>query len=197
MIGPVSVVAVVPAAGASSRFGSMKLLADVGGMPLVGRTIASLLAARVDRVVLVVAPDHRLAAVPGVADRRVTFVVNPDPSRGMFSSIQVGFTEAEADVVLVLPADMPFVAAGVIDRVIDACLATGSVVVPVHAGRRGHPVGIPRRYRSGLLSVRETSDLKSSLLAVVGSPPMEIEVDEPGILQDVDVPGDLGIRGRP
>ena len=103
-------VAVVPAAGSSTRFGTMKLLADVGGAPLLERTLASLLDAGVARVVVVTRAGEAFEAVPSMADPRVTVSVNPDPARGMFSSIQTGLAVAGGDVVLVLPADMPFVA---------------------------------------------------------------------------------------
>ena len=102
-------VAVVPAAGRSERFGSMKLLADVGGEPLLNRTLRSLLGAGYAPVIVVVSPSAALEAVTMLRDSRVRVVVNPDPSRGMFSSIQTGLIEADGDVIAILPADMPVV----------------------------------------------------------------------------------------
>ena len=157
--------AVVPAAGFSTRFGTMKLLADVGGAPLLERTLASLLDGGVARVVVVAQPGSTFEAVPSMADPRVTAVVNPDPARGMFSSIQAGLAVAGGDVVLVLPADMPFVAPETVAAVIARATATESVVVPVRETRRGHPIAIPRRLCDALLALDPTTTLKDALAA--------------------------------
>lgn len=186
-----SPLAIVPAAGASVRFGSMKLLADVEGVPLIGRTLASLFDAGISRVVLVAAPGHGLDAVPAVRSGRVLLVENPDPSRGMLSSIQVGLAAAEGESVLVLPGDMPFVASDAIRTIAAAVVGAERPVVPVVDGRRGHPLGIPARFTAGLLAQPASASLKDALRAVSGAPPMEIPVADRGVLRDVDVPDDL------
>ena len=182
--------AVVPAAGQSARFGSRKLLADVGGVPLLERTLASLLQAGVGRVVVVVRAGDAFDAVPSLADARVTTIVNLDPARGMFSSIQTGLAIAGGDVTLVLPADMPFVPASAVAAVAARAAETGSVVVPVHDGRNGHPIGIPRALCDRLLTLAPTTNLKDAL-AGFGQPTVRLEVADAGVLRDVDVPGDL------
>jgi len=184
------VAAVVPAAGQSTRFGTMKLLADVGGAPLLERTLASLLDAGVARVVVVTRPGDAFDAVPAMADPRVTAVANPDPARGMFSSIQAGLAAAAGDVVLVLPADMPFVAPETVAAVIARGVATESVVVPVHQARRGHPIAIPGRLRGALLGLTPETTLKDAL-AASGASMVLLDVADAGVLRDVDVPGDL------
>jgi molybdenum cofactor cytidylyltransferase len=168
----------------------MKLLADVGGAPMLERTLASLLGAGVARVVVVTREGGTFAPVPAMADPRVAAVVNPDPARGMFSSIQVGLAAAGGDVVIVLPADMPFVAGGTVAAIVARALATGSVVIPVHDGRRGHPIAIPRALCDELLSRAPTTTLKDAL-AASGATPFPLDVPDAGILRDVDVPGDL------
>ena len=187
----IGVVAVVPAAGASTRFGTMKLLADVGGAPLLERTLASLLDAGVTRVVVVTRPGDTFAAVPSMSDPRVAEIVNPDPARGMFSSIQAGLAAAGGDIVLVLPADMPFVAPETVVAVIARAAAAGSLVVPVHAGRRGHPIAIPRPLGDALLALEPATTLKDGL-ASLGPSAIMLDVPDPGVLRDVDVTADLG-----
>jgi len=183
-------VAVVPAAGSSTRFGTMKLLADVEGAPLLDRTLSSLLDAGVARVVVVTRAGDAFEAVPSMADPRVAAIVNPDPTRGMFSSIQAGLAVAGGDVVLVLPADMPFVATETVTAVIGRAAATGSVVVPVHQTRRGHPIAIPRPLCDALLALEPTTTLKDAL-AACGQSTVQLDVPDVGVLRDVDVPGDL------
>jgi molybdenum cofactor cytidylyltransferase len=190
---PSIAVAVVPAAGASTRFGTMKLLADVGGVPLLERTLASLLDAGVARVVVVTRAGATFDAVPAITDARIVIVVNPDPARGMFSSIQAGLAAAGGDVALVLPADMPFVAAETVAAVVARAVATGSVVIPVHRARRGHPIAIPRACCDELLSREPTTTLKDAL-AASGASAVLLDVADAGVLRDVDVPGDLALR---
>src|SRR5687767_8903461 len=109
--------AIVPSAGTGQRFGGRKLLADADGMPLLERTIRSLFDGGVTDVVVLLAPDSEIVTsapqVAALADPRVRVVVNADPSRGMFSSIQTGLTALTrtADPILILPGDMPFVRA--------------------------------------------------------------------------------------
>ena len=184
-------VAVVPAAGESRRFGAWKLLADVGGVPLIERTIGSLLRAGVDRVVVVIRAGDAFDGAPSFRDPRVTTVVNPDPARGMFSSIQQGLAVANgADVVLVLPADMPFVAAHTVRAVLARASATAAQVVPMHDGRRGHPIAIPGSLCRQLVALAPTTTLKDAL-AAIGESRVLLDVSDPGILRDVDVPADL------
>ena len=185
-----TVTAVVPAAGASTRFGSPKLVADVDGVPLLQRTLASLLDAGLARVVVVTRDGATFDGVAALADSRVATVVNPDPGRGMFSSIQAGLAAAGGDVVLVLPADMPFVAAATIETVAAQAIASGAVVVPVHDGRRGHPLAIPRASCERLGALAPDTTLKDAL-ASTGVSRTELDVDDPGVVNDVDVPGDL------
>jgi molybdenum cofactor cytidylyltransferase len=188
VMSPARIVAVVPAAGLSTRFGAMKLLADVDGAPLIARTLASLLDAGIARVVVVVRQGDAFEGL--LADPRVATVVNPDPARGMFSSIQTGLAVVGGDVVLVLPADMPFVAAETATAVAARAVATTSLVVPVHHGRRGHPIAIPRPVCDALLPLEPTTTLKDGL-ARVRAPVTLLEVTDAGVLRDVDVPADL------
>jgi molybdenum cofactor cytidylyltransferase len=190
-----SVVAIVPAAGAATRFGGDKLTVDVDGRPLLDRTLAALLDGGVNRLVLVGAATGAFGAVPAATDRRVRTVINPDPSRGMFSSIQCGLAEADADGwIVVLPADMPFVKPETVARLLDTASATGptpiSACVPAFAGRRGHPIVLSGRLRGPLLAQPASTNLKAAL-ASLKVQLHEVRVDDGGVLRDVDVRADL------
>ena len=187
--------AIVPAAGRSERFGGMKLLADVDGDPLLNRTLRSLLDAGLDRVVVVMAPGVSLPAVALLEDPRVTTVTNPDPARGMFSSIQAGWAELTGDPVVVLPADMPFVRSGTVADVLGACRQREVAIVAAHEGRRGHPLALPGRLRDAMLSADSRGTLKDALAAMAVVPAI-VEVDDPGVVRDVDTKEDLeSVRG--
>jgi molybdenum cofactor cytidylyltransferase len=182
--------AIVPAAGKAERFGGGKLLAGVRGEPLLNHTIRCLLDAGVERVVVVCAPGAGFAGVPLLSDPRVLTTVNPDPSRGMLSSIQSGLVAATGDPIVILPGDMPFVSSETVSTVCEACRRTGKIIVPTHQGRRGHPIALPGRLRADLRAAPPAGDLSSILKSGVADR-LEIDVADPGILRDVDVPGDL------
>lgn len=174
---PRHVVAVVPASGRSSRFGSDKRQALIDGVPMLQRVVSALKDAGASRVIVV---DN-----------------NPQPERGMFSSIQIGLAEAVASdalVILVHPADMPFVRADTIRAVIDECARTGRAVCPRHGDQRGHPLAFPRALAERLLTVDAATPLNEAF-AAIGLVRHELDVNDPGILKDVDTPTDLHPQG--
>jgi molybdenum cofactor cytidylyltransferase len=183
-------IAIVPAAGRADRFGGGKLLADVGGVPLLDRTVRCLLDAGVDQIVVVLPPTGRFDTVRLLTDPRVLVAVNPDPARGMFSSIQVGAGAGEGDPILILPGDMPFVSSGTVVAVIAAQARTGGLVIPRHDGRRGHPIALPGRLRADILGAPATDNL-SRLLKAAAPDRLELDVEDAGVVRDVDVVGDL------
>lgn len=178
--------AVVPGAGAGERFGGAKLRADLNGTKLIERTIASLRDAGVDDLVLVVGPDTG----PLVTSRDVRVAVNPDPSRGMFSSLQVGLEDVIADAILVLPGDMPFVLPSTIRSLVQVYEARGGIVSPRFNGKRGHPIVLPPLLQQSILA----ADASTTLHHVLKAHPelrIDLDLDDRGVLRDVDRPEDL------
>jgi molybdenum cofactor cytidylyltransferase len=188
----VSAAAIVPAAGRASRFGGGKLTADIGGEPLLNHTLRSLLDGGVDRLIVVTAPDASLDEVALLNDPRVMRLVNPDPSRGMFSSIQTGLDAAEGNPILVLPGDMPFVKSATVRAVIAAARESGRCTAPAFQGRHGHPLALPSSLREAILRRPATSTL-SDAIALFGRDWLDVE--DPGVVRDVDVRADLGASG--
>ena len=183
-------VAIVPAAGKAERFGGGKLIANVDGEPLLNRTLRSLLDGGADIVVVVLAPGATFATVERLSDQRVRRVVNPNPDRGMFSSIQIGLAAEDGDPFLVLPGDIPFVQPATVAAVLAEARRTGAIVSPRFRDRRGHPVAFPRRLRDGILKAEPTSTLNAVLKADAGAR-VELDVADQGILRDVDTTRDL------
>ena len=188
-------VAVVPAAGSAERFGGKKLLAQIDGEPLLDRTIAALLDGGVHQVIVVVAPDAEdlTRDVNAFTDARVWPVVNPDPSRGMFSSLQAGMAEAEGDALVVLPADMPFVQAGTIRALLEAFGWKSAIVSPRFNGKRGHPVILPPALRDEI----RAADPLLTLHDILKRHPedrVDVDVADRGVIRDVDRPEDLPPR---
>jgi len=108
----------------------------------------------------------------------------------MFSSIQIGMAAANSAPIAVLPGDMPFVRAETVRRLLEAGTNAGVSVVPRYAGRRGHPIVMPVSVQAAVVAAPAGASLRD----VLTEPPqrrIEVEVDDPGVLRDVDVPEDL------
>lgn len=186
-------VAVVTAAGSAERFGGKKLLTPIDGEPLLDRTIRALLDGGVAEVIVVVGRDARTELerdVNAMLDPRVRTVENPDPSRGMFSSIQEGVAQANGDTILVMPGDMPFVSPETVRAVIAAFERRPGIVSPRYRGKRGHPVALPQSLSEEI----RAADPRATLHDVIHAHTdirVDVDVDDPGINRDVDRPEDL------
>ncbi|HVP15689.1 MAG TPA: nucleotidyltransferase family protein [Terriglobales bacterium] len=185
------ITAILLAAGSSRRFGSEKLLASWRGRPLLAHALDALAGSPgIAETIAVVQPS---LAAP-VAPPRCRFVVNPEHEEGMASSLRAGVGAAppEADAYLVALADMPEVGPALIAALIDHFRAAGKpIAVPVHRGRRGHPVLIGRTLRSELLALRGDVGAR----AILEAHPEWVapfETGDPAVLFDVDAPADLG-----
>lgn len=185
---------VLLAAGQGSRFGGAKLLAPLPGAPAgvsVGARSCALLAAAVSPVLAVVRPgDLRLAAVFAAAGAGVVEFPGADAGMGASLAFGVAATRA-ADGWVVALADMPWVSPATI-RAVAAALAGGAqVAAPFHDGRRGHPVGFGRAQLAALLALDGDRGGRA-IVDAAGAELTRIDVDDPGILRDVDVAADLG-----
>ena len=185
-------IAVVPAAGSAERFGGKKLLTLIDGQPLLDRTIASLLDGGVGQIIVVVGPDadELKRDVNAFNDPRVWPLENRDPSRGMFSSLQVGMAEAEGDALVVLPGDMPFVRAATVAALLQAFGQDPGIVSPRYRGKRGHPVVLPPQLRDEIRGAAPDSNLHE-VLKRHADLRRDLEVDDPGVGRDVDSVADL------
>ena len=184
---------IVTAAGAAERFGSQKLLANVGGSPLLERTVRSLLDGGVDRIVVVLAPEDAgiRREVPALSDSRVAALTNRHPERGMFSSIQEAVRDHTGDPLLVLPGDMPYVEPATVAALLAKHQETKAIVSPRFHGKRGHPVVIPGKYRAEIRDADEKLTLHEILRAHAGER-VDMDVYDRGVVRDIDVPADLG-----
>lgn len=176
---------VLLAAGAGSRFGGDKLLARLpDGTPL-GVRAARTLHAGVDRSLAVVRPSDealtRLFEAEGVA-----VALFPGADDGMGASLAFGVSASpEADGWVVALADMPFVRRETIEEVAGRLRAGAWIVAPVHAGRRGHPVGFSRALFPDL--IRLGGDYGARALLDREASRVELfESEDPGIFLDVD-----------
>lgn len=195
---PFRAIAVVTAAGSAERFGGKKLLAPVNGEPLLDRTITALLDGGASEVIVVVGRDARAELerdVNSMNDARVRPVENPDPSRGMFSSIQEGVATASGDALLVMPGDMPYVKADTVRAVIARYRERPAIVSPRYRGKRGHPVAMPMTLRDEIRVTPATATLHDVIKKHTDMR-VDVEVEDAGVVRDVDTPADLVDGGK-
>ena len=188
-----TVTAIVLAAGQGSRFraeaGQDKLLADCVGLDGVTRPVIEQvllnLPANLDKRVLVTTKAR--PQVMRMAQAYGCDVVSIE-STGMGDSIAVGVAACpEADGWLIVLGDMPFILPSSIERVV-AAMADDAVSVPVLDGEFGHPVGFGRSFGAQLQALTGDRGGKSLLTCATVR---EVQVDDAGVLWDVDLPKQL------
>lgn len=186
------VAAVVLAAGQSRRMGSEnKLLAPLGGAPLVCRAVAAAAASRARPVVVVTGheADRVEAALAGMDVRTVR---NPDYELGLSASLRAGLAALDKDGVsgaLICLGDMPRVTAATLDRLIDAFEASGgrAVCAPVADGRRGNPVLWPADLFAAIKELAGDAGARE-LIARHADRLQTIDAAAAEIFHDVDTP---------
>jgi molybdenum cofactor cytidylyltransferase len=164
--------------------GRPKLLLPFQDGTVVGSLVRALREGGVAEIVLVTAPgDEALRA--WAAEAGVRTVVNPDPGRGMLSSIREGIAAAPRyQQIVVCPADLPALRASTVAAVL-AEAGRHLLTVASHRGRRGHPLVIA----PSLISEIGTLDLGAGLRELLDRHPVhEVEVDDPGAVRDMDTP---------
>ncbi len=169
---------VVLAAGASTRMGQAKLHMPFGGGTIVGTTVANALAAGL-RVIVVGRPEDE--RIGGLSGPRVLVVRNPDPDRGMLSSIREGVSHVRGGRFFFIPADMPFPGPEVYLALARSDAA--GPVIPTCGGRRGHPVLMPSSLIASILKLPDDKPLKS---LITDSGPTFLELGDEALLRDID-----------
>jgi len=185
-----SIQGILLAAGSASRFGSDKLMHGlVGGTPVAlasARTLAAALPGS-----LAVVRSERSALAGLLRDAGLRIVECTDASEGMGRSLAAGVRASrEASGWVVALADMPFVRCETI-RLIAARLSAGdALAAPFLEGVRGNPVGLGAAFRDRLEALRGDAGARA-LLREHEARIAHIDVDDPGVLRDIDTPQDL------
>jgi len=190
----VTVTGILLAAGRAERFGSAKLEVPLPDGPDAGTALGVVacrrLASVLDEVIAVVrAGDDALRL--GFEREGARVVVSPRADEGIGASLATGVAAAQASTgYIVALADMPWIEAATIERVAQAVRNGASIVAPVFRGMRGHPVGFSHAHRDALLGLTGDEGARS-VIASHGHQLALLDVDDPGVLQDVDTPRDI------
>jgi len=191
-----NIVGILLAAGESRRMGYPKPLLKIGDETFVAHLAAAMLMV-VTRLTVVVGAhaDRVRKAVP--SDPRIKVVDNPDWVRGQLSSIKAGIRALplDASAALIHLTDHPTVKAETFAAVADGYRESRkSIMIARYNGRRGHPVIFDRALFAELLDTPEDQGARAVVNADA-SRVVYIEVDDTGILLDLDTPEDLARAG--
>ena len=180
------------AAGAGSRFGGGKLLARLGGRPLIEATLDGLRGAPVDETIVVVGTEgERLRDLSTASGARV--VENRDWAEGMSTSVRAGLgaCSPESRAAVVVLADQPLVGAGAVGRLVEAFEDGARVAVATYGGELRNPALFAREVWP--LLEREMSGDRGARAVFARHPELVTEVpcDDVADPADVDTVEDL------
>lgn len=190
--------AIILAAGQSKRFGSNKLVAKIGGEPLIKRTIAPFQALPCDVLVVVTgAYAEELKEVLSPLGVRTTHNLK-FASSGMAISVKCGLDALgsslpQLDGLFLHPGDIPLINLDDLEAMVSALLTGESdVLIPTHRGRKGHPLLVGK---SAIVGLANISDERLGLRGFLDDYQDRlgyVDLPNEGVLRDVDYRNDLG-----
>ena len=192
------------AAGESRRMGSPKALLDYRGATFLD-TLIGLFAERCSPVIVTLGAAAE--EIRARTARQAQFVLNPDYARGQITSMQCGLRAAppEAEGVLFTLVDHPAVTGDTLDALLRgrssgsvpmsgeaAGMTTSYLVrVPRYQGRRGHPIWFARALIAAFLGLPDNGAAREIVRGHSAQTEF-LDVDDPGILADIDDPAAYG-----
>ena len=185
-------VGILLAGGSGTRFDPTgrqnKLRQILAGGEGVAVSTARLLLATLSEVIAVVGPNSDdLAQELRQAGCKVT--ISYESSKGMAHSLTNALRESiDASGWVIALADMPWIKSSTVSALAKALNDGAAIAAPVFKGRRGNPVAFSRTYLADLLALTGDEGAKRLLQRF---PVLEIDVDDSGVILDIDTPSDL------
>jgi len=184
--------AILPAAGESRRMGRPKLLLPLGDSTVIARLVRALIDGGVDEVLVVVRPsDERLRHA---AEEAGAYVVRPDVDPAdMRQSVQFALDDLsrrespdDRDGWMLIPADHPLLEPEIVRDLLTAWRRSDApILIPTHAGRRGHPTLFRWSLASEVPGIAPHQGL-NRLVKTHADDVIEYPVDSDHILMDMD-----------
>jgi molybdenum cofactor cytidylyltransferase len=182
--------AVVLAAGLSTRMGRNKLLLSFQDKALVARVADTLLASRIDEVIVVLGHETEKVRAE-LKGKPVRLVHNPDYQDGLSTSVRTGVdaVSAAADGIMICLADQPLLEPADVNRIIagfaEAKKVNKSIVVPFFKGERGNPVILDASLRVAILGIVGDVGCKG-VIKRYPEKVYAIEMENDHVVRDVD-----------
>lgn len=179
------VTAIILAAGTSSRMGETnKLFLDLKGKPIIEWVIEGVSQSAVEEIILV-GSELSMDRLAQFDDCKIRLIENANYKSGMTSSIQAGVSAASPkNGLMICLGDLPLIRTETLNQLILA-FDDQSIVVPTYQGQKGNPVIFPSSLRQAILDHKEPEGCKGVVQANKKLVKL-IEVDDEGILKDVD-----------
>ncbi len=144
---------IILAAGLSRRMGTDKLLLEIGGIPVIERTIRAAVQSGLSELLLVCSSD----TVAAIGNKyRLRVIENNAPQEGQSRSVRLGVENAfrHSAGFMFLVGDQPYTSTEVIDRLIEEFKSGDyNAAVPVYNGKRGNPVIFSHSLRKKLMGL--------------------------------------------
>jgi len=187
---------IILAAGMSTRFGTTKQLAEVGGKHLLESVLDAALSSCLDRVVVVL--GHRAEEISNTlkdhdSRDRLQILINPDYQEGMSRSLRFGIDHIRKlfPSAMILLGDQPLIDANLIDHLVYRFRSSQKdICLPVCQGRRGHPVIFSRRFYKAIMSVEGDIGARD-ILSKNPDHILTVDISNSQIFLDVDTPADV------
>jgi molybdenum cofactor cytidylyltransferase len=186
-----TVPAIILAAGASTRMGRPKALLPCGNRTFVRAILETLRDGGIANAAVVIRPGDTAIADEIAATGTGRAVINPHAERGQLTSLIAGLDAVDGagiDAVLVTLVDIPLIRPATVSTLCARAAASSATVLrAVHRGRHGHPV----IFKRSLFDALRAADPQVGAKEVVRAAAVEdVEVDDPGVAEDVDTPDD-------
>lgn len=188
--------AVILAAGRSQRFGGGKLMADIGGKPLIYRSLLPIFRSRVRGQVIVLNLAERgiLTYLDKEFDNAFDYQIriNPDSETGLMGSLKLGLSALPDDCagMLICLADMPFLTVDIIHGLMAEFHHRPGVIMPLCEGIKQHPRLIPRRLFPEFFKLAD-NDSGQTAIKRSGERITTLEIGQTWNFLDIDRPADL------
>ena len=184
--------AIVLAAGTSSRMGRAKALEPLAGRSLLHHVLRNLEASQVGEIVVVLGHEaDRVRRETPLAD--ATVVVNPDYALGMSTSLRAGLRaiHSSAEAFFAVLADQPLVSPATLDVLIARREESNArILIPTYTGIRGNPVLLDHSLSGEVEAITGDQGCRA-IFGDYADDILEVPVDDPGVLLDVDTPEQL------
>jgi len=184
------IVGILLAGGASTRFGSDKLMAELPDGRTVAQAAAQAMVAALEEVIAVVRPGNELLEET-LRAAGCEVIVCEKSVEGMGASIACGVAaRPDADGWVIGLADMPWIQPATI-RSVAAELEKGAVMAaPSHAGQRGHPVGFASHFATDLAGLSQDVGARH-IVEEHESELKAVDTEDHAVLRDIDRPEDV------
>ncbi|MED5386709.1 MAG: nucleotidyltransferase family protein [Pseudomonadota bacterium] len=183
---PYNIGALVLAAGFSSRFGSVKLSAELdNGLTILEQTLQRI-STVIDPVIVVTRPELSNQII----SRDIPVHIFDQAERGMGASLAYGISCIEHwDACLICLADMPFIEQHTY-QVLANTLASNKIVIPTYGKKKGNPVGFGKKFFRELKMLTGDGGARP-VIQQHSEDVVKVKTDDPAILWDIDTPPDL------